>query len=310
MNIHLDLTTNTEIFNPLSPKGQWIEHRFGIRNLDLELDINIAKHILDQDNINSVTLNCSYGDALSYTHIVELLDYCYEKGKYCTIITYGSNLETYIDKIKKYNFMIFLKLSDKVFLNADVDHLLKICKGYQNVIVENTIFKHNKINNIKQSCEQYNFDYSEIMGYDLSGFCTSIIDENKNWLYDVHSLSSAEPKTLVKTTKAWHRLKMFVRPVLGKSILEKPNVPDVNETDSWLGDNEDIVITLSGHVFKNLERASIFANALCPDWDSKNWDLNSDYNLKICGVLKKFIKADLDNYDLSKKQFSDITPFC
>lgn len=310
MNIHLDLTTNTSIFNPLSPKGQWVHHRFGSRNLNLELEFDIVKHILDQKNVNNITLNCTYGDSLSYTYIDDLLDYCNEKQKYCTIITYGSNIEKYIEKISKYKFMLFLKISDKVFLNADVDYILDACKDYKNVMLENTKFKHNNDDKIKQICQDNQWIYLEQKGYDLSGFCTSIIDEHSNWLYDVHSIDSNEPKTLVKTTKAWHRLKMFVRPINGVSILNKPYVSHTPYTDDWLSDNNDIVVSLSGHVIKNLERANIFANALCPDWDGKKLDLDSDYNLKICGVLNKFNKANLDDYDLHYKKFSEITPFC
>lgn len=310
MNIHLDLTTNTSIFNPLSAKGQWVHHRFGARNLNLELDFDIVKHVLNQASVNNITLNCTYGDSLSYTNIDNLLDYCHDKKKYCTIITYGSNIEQYIEKISEYNFMLFLKLCDKVYLNADIENILDVCKNYKNVMIENTIFKHNDSDKIKQICQDNQWIYLEQRGYDLSGFCTSIIDEHSNWLYDVHSTNSNETRTLIKSTKAWHRLKMFVKPMNGESILNKPYIPHTQYTDDWLPANDDIVVSLSGHVIKNLERASIFANALCPDWDGKKLDLDSDYNLKICGVLNKFNKKNLSDYSLHHRRFNQITPFC
>lgn len=309
MNIHLDITTKSIVHNTLSAHGQWIQHRFGKRKLELELSVEDIETVLENKNVNHITLTSMFGDPLDHSDINNILECINNYGKSCTIITYGGNLDA-LKEAQKYNFSLFIRLCDKVFLNADIDKIVESCKGYSNVMLENTIFKHNSNTYINDICIDNNWNYFETNGFDISGFCTSIINENGKWLYDVHSVHSLEPLTLEKTTKAWHRLKMFVKPILGQSILEKPKLPVVNLTDEWLPENDDVFVTVSGHVISNRERASIFTNALCNDWSVDELDLEQDYNLKIISVLRRFTRTNLEDFCIHTKRFSTITPFC
>jgi len=309
MNIHLDITTNSTVFNPLSGKAQWVQHRFGKRNFDAELTVEDIENVLSSKNVKHITLASVYGDPLDHSDIANVLECINNYGKSCTIITYGGNLSS-LKLAQKYNFALYIRVCDKVFLNANIDDIVKTCKGYNNVMIENTIFRHNNNNLIEDICDKNDWQYFKTYGFDISGFCTSVFNEKGDWLYDVHSLESNEPITLEKTTRAWHRLKMFVKPTKGRSILSKPKLPVVNKDDSWLPNNSDIFVTVSGHVIQNRERAIIFSNALCDDWDPYNLDLNEEYNLRILSVLRRFIRTNLDDFSIHCKRFESITPFC
>jgi len=305
MNIHLDITTKSKVYNPLSAKGQWIHHRFGKRNLDLELEIGTIEKVLSNSEIDHITLFSIYGDPLDHTHIVDVLDCINNYGKSCTICTYGMNSDA-IKVAKEYNFSLFIKVCDKVFLNQELDIVVKNCQDYNNVMLENTVFKHTDNNNVETVCKENNWQYFTTPGMCISGFCSSIIDEKGNWLYDVHS-TDHEGSTLVKTTKGWHRLKMFVKPMLGKSILDNPIIitKDLDISD-MMTDNKDIVVTVSGHVIKNMDRAVVFSNALCSDWDANQLRHNEPYEAYIGVILSEFSRSNLDEINLNKlSSFAD-----
>ena len=79
MNIHLDITTNSTVYNPLSLKGQWVHHRFGKRNLTMELPLDIIKKVLSSNTITSVVFESAYGDPLDYTNFDQLIEFLAEE---------------------------------------------------------------------------------------------------------------------------------------------------------------------------------------------------------------------------------------
>lgn len=306
MNIHLDITTNSTVYNPLSAKGHWIHHRFGERKLNMELPLEAIKKVISNDAVTSVTFESVYGDPLDYTHFDQLIDYLQTVQKGCSFVTYGMNTDA-IKLIKENNFFMYIKVCDKVFLNQDIVSVFNNISGYKNCMIENTIFKHNNNDSIKNECSQLEVPYVSTPGFNISGFCTSIIDADGNWLYDVHTVDSNETITLEKTSNAWHRLKMFVKPKEGVSILDKPSIKEtkddyleqISQDDNWY-------ITVSGHCIKNRERATVFSSALCSDWIAGDLSLTEPYEYKLLGILGEFSNSNLDSYNVLDIAISDI----
>jgi len=307
MNIHLDITTNSTVYNPLSLKGQWVHHRFGKRNLTMELPLDIIKKVLSSNTVTSVVFESAYGDPLDYTNFDQLIEFLAEEKIGSSFVTYGMNTDA-ISLIKENNFFMFIKVCDKVFLNQDIVTVLNNVSGYKNCMIENTVFKHNNNDSIKKECLQLEIPYLSTPGFNVSGFCTSIINENGNWLYDVHSIDSAEPDnlTLTKTTHAWHRLKMFVKPKKNKSILDNPILPKITDYEKDLNLDNNWYITVSGHCIKHRDRANIFSAALCNDWEPNELSKNESYERMILGVLGEFTNVDLQDYSVFDMDISEI----
>lgn len=306
MNITLDITTKTSIHNPLSAKGQWIFHRFGERNIDLELSLNQIKNVIEQINPTHITLESVFGDPLCHSNIEHVLKLIHQNNIHCTIITYGMEKDA-VHLVQDYNFSLFIKVCDKVFLGSNIHFIDEQYKNYKNIMIENTLFKHTATPEVKSICEKNNWQYFETDGVMLSGFCTSVIDQHGNWLYDVHSVNERRPNTLVKTSEAWHRLKMFVKPVVGDSILNKPILKMPKEDLMHLLPNtNDCFVTVSGHVFNNREKAVIFSNALCSDWCSTKFDLQQDYEKYILSVLYHIRQIDFESISINNKNINNV----
>jgi hypothetical protein len=284
MNINLDITTNSSAYNPIGAKGQWVQHRFGERKISLELTITQINSILSSIDSTNVTLESVFGDPLDHSLFNQVLHTLKLHNIHATIITYGSNIAALKSALNS-NCTVFIKVCDKVFLDTNFDAIVEACTGHNNVMFENTVFKHTNNDVVHDVCTKNNWQYFETPGVLLSGFCTSVIDRQGNWLYDVHSKDS-ERETLIKTTEAWHRLKMFVKPVVGQSILNLPEIPrSPILATNFISDNADMFVTVSGHIIKNRERAVVFSNALCTDWESKKLSKNEHYEAGVLAVL-------------------------
>jgi len=58
MNLIIDTTTDSIVFNPLSAQGQWVNHRFGKRKVDYQLESNsLIDYISTLDDIDHVDLS-------------------------------------------------------------------------------------------------------------------------------------------------------------------------------------------------------------------------------------------------------------
>lgn len=304
MNITLDITTYSKVYNPLSAKGQWVCHRFGERPYRNELSVQQIKKVLSELNTTHITLESIYGDPLDHSDIAEVLQLIKDHNIHCTIVTYGMS-EAGVQEARKHGFSLFVKVCDKVFLGSDYNKLVDLHAAYPDTMVETTLFKHNNDDKIKKLCTEHNWQYFETTGIMLSGFCTSVIDRKGKWLYDVHSVSDSRKSTLYKSTEAWHRLKMFVKPILGKSLLDKPELVHIRNQLSAPEDN-NLWITVSGHVIVGREIANIFSNALCNDWHSTMFNLEEDYDTYILLVLLHLSKLDFKSISIDDNSFTDI----
>lgn len=292
MNLILDITTTSSVYNPLSAKGQWVLHRFGERDVNFELSVDVIETVVKSLQPSQVILESVFGDPLCHSNIGDILEMFARYHVHCAIITYGMDN---LDIVSAYNCSLFIKVCNKVFLGSNIDYIRKQLHNNNNVMIENTVFKHTNNSTVKDICTTNNWQYFETHGQLLSGFCSSIIDRSGKWLYDVHSADS-DRETLIQTSEAWHRLKMFVKRVHGKSILEKPDPVAVSDSYlQMLPKNTDIVVTVSGHLIQNRERAVIFSNALCEDWDSKLFNKLEQYEAYVLAVLRSFYRTDLNS---------------
>lgn len=305
MNIHLDLTTSQTVYNPLSAKAQWIHHRFGQRNIDLELPLESVLNVINDPMVSHITLDSCFGDVCEYTHFAQTLEHIHSQNKTCTVITYGMN-KTALDAVKKYNFTIFVKVCDRVFLGSCFEQIIANIGDYDNCIVEETVFKHNQQSRVKSMCCERNWQYYTTHGFAVSGFCTSIIDSTGKWLYDVYPVDSNGPSTLYKNTTAWHRLKMFVKPEEGTSILDNVELPSgSNDISDLLKDNSEVFVSVSGHVLVNRQIATVFSNALCDDWNARKLDRNNDYERNVIRILRAVKKIGLENISINNVNIAD-----
>jgi hypothetical protein len=302
MNITLDITTNSIVFNPLSSQGQWVNHRFGKRKINYQLYINsIIEYISTIYTLEHVTFISIFGDPILHPNIVELCKVLKSENITMTCVTYGmgdNNVFKDLSELGVYFVFKTTGLEDKVFLNTD----WQIIKNNIDTVSQKQIqffkYKHNK-NDLNEL--QSNYDcIVELDGECLCGDCSSIIDEQGNWLYDVHNIDS-KSETLVKTLQSYHYLKHFIKSVKGKSILNKPNdfvLPGLNLEFEFEQTN-DIFVSASGHVFNNNEEMHIFSNALCDDWSLRSFNLNFEYEKKVYYVIRKLLNRDLNVNRLS-----------
>lgn len=309
MNIHLDITTHSTVYNAISAKAQWIHHRFGERKYSAELPIDIINNIAKSCHITHITLMSYFGDPCDHSNFGDVVSTIAKYNKPCTIITYGMN-ESAMKLISSLGFAVYVKVCDKVFLGQDINAVVEHCKLIDTVMIEETVFKHNQYSNVKNICLQHNWQYFYSAGYNLSGFCTSVIDRTGSWLYDVHAVDTDASTTLVKTTAAWHRLKMFVKPVVLRSITDKPAVQLVKQTtEDLVGENTELFVTPSGHIIQHREKAAVFTNALCNDWDPAKLNKNEYYENLVLTILSDLLKVKLDTISLYHNELDSIIEF-
>ena len=74
MNLIIDTTTDSIVFNPLSSQGQWVNHRFGKRKVDYQLDADsLLDYISTLDDLDHVDFISVFGDAMCYTDIEKVV---------------------------------------------------------------------------------------------------------------------------------------------------------------------------------------------------------------------------------------------
>ena len=301
MNLIIDPTTDSIVFNPLSAQGQWVNHRFGKRQLEYQLDIKtLKKYISTLNDLDHVDFVSVFGDPMCYTNIEPLIEFLNEYHISQTIVTYGmgdANLYKRLSDLGAYFVFKTTGIKDKVFLNSNWNIIKQNLDAVKSKQIQFYKFKHNMLD-LKYLNEKYD-NVFEFEGDCIAGDMSNVIDENGNWVYDIHKEGSPKP-TLEKTLQGYHYLKHFVKKVNGKSILDDPEnliLPNMKAFD--IPTEDDRYLSVSGHLFDNYEKMQMFSNALCDDWAFKYFDLNYEYEKKVYYVLSKMIGRELHHIDSS-----------
>ena len=296
MNLIIDTTTDSIVFNPLSSQGQWVNHRFGKRKVDYQLDADsLLDYISTLDDLDHVDFISVFGDAMCYTDIEKVVKFLAKNHISSTIVTYGMGDTMLYERLSELGTYFVFKTAgivDKVFLNTDWNILQDNLNVVKNKQIQFYKFKHNKTD-LQLLKELFN-NVHEYEGDCIAGDMSNVIDEEGNWLYDVHKADSKK-QTLQKTTQGYHYLKHFVKKVKGKSILDDPvNLILPNAQSFDMPKEVDKYLSVSGHLFNNFEEMQIFSNALCDDWLLESFDLRFEYEKKVYYVLSKMIGRKLD----------------
>jgi hypothetical protein len=299
MNLIIDTTTDSIVFNPLSAQGQWVNHRFGKRNINYQLDSNsLIDYISSLNDIDHVDFVSVFGDPMCYTDIEKVVSFLTSHHISSTIVTYGMgdiNLYKSLSDLGAYFVFKTTGIVDKVFLNADWKIVKANIDAVKNKQIQFIKFKHNKLD-LKYMKELFDKVY-EHDGDCIAGDMSNIVNEEGKWLYDVHTVDSNKP-TLEKSLQGYHYLKHFVKKIKGKSILDNPdNFVLPNAKAFEMEQQEDIYLSVTGHVFYNYEEMQIFSNALCDDWELQAFNLDYEYEKKVYYVLTTLMGRQLYHID-------------
>lgn len=319
--INVDLTTKNTVYNTLSPQAQWVQHRFGRRDYpELEIDLDCVKSVIEHsdDTINFISI---FGDPSQHTKIHEILE-CVPQGK----VVFNSHLN-FTDNLlieilnKKHAYVVVPcygidDLADKIALRTDwqqVESNLKYLKC--TVCIEFYLFEHNfhQLDAIQTLCNTLSLELKIKRGTSLhpAGY-SPIVDENKNWLYDVYScdetVHTIKWPTLNQTVNGYNNLIHFIKDFSGASILNRPNFYKI--TKEFKVDN--ISVSSTGHVFPSFDLHQIFSNALCTDWNfsfsnitkENKISIKPEYN-HICAALTTIEKM-LKFNSLNDNQYTKI----
>jgi hypothetical protein len=336
MTVHIDLTTSNTVYNPFSAQGSWIQHRFGKRDYpDTELNLARVINYLSQID-DQVFLISSFGDSLCYSGISDLL----KLNKNFIIHSYanikddklfnllGESTSTAVIKLSGID-----QLADKVYLNSKWDTIknnISILKS--KCLIEFELFDHNayQVEALLELCDKFNIKLKIVPGTSLNGVVlsgpkrgfSSVIDENKNWLYDVISLNSPFPddflsaadmlkfninapdaSRLVQTTEGYQTLRTFVKGSKGKTILSHPLTFKVKNEKSQRP-LKGFSLSVTGHVLPSESITKCFSNMLCTDWkvnhkDVFTGDQTNNYLLNIAKLVNQINSLDLNKIHYS-----------
>ena len=149
MNLIIDPTTDSIVFNPLSAQGQWVNHRFGKRQLEYQLDINtLKKYISTLNDLDHVDFVSVFGDPMCYTNIEPLIEFLNEYHISQTIVTYGmgdANLYKRLSDLGAYFVFKTTGIKDKVFLNSNWNIIKQNLDAVKSKQIQFYKFKHNML---------------------------------------------------------------------------------------------------------------------------------------------------------------------
>lgn len=314
-NIRIDTTTNSKVFNPMSASGQWLCSSFGKRspgtyNAQYPVLVEMTQDLPD---LQSVTLYSEYGDAMEWSHIFAWLRVMTYQGVYTMIETYGMQDSKLYSQIADQSVYVVFNIdgmweqSGKVFLNSDwkiIKENIRILGSKAHVKFHK--FKHNAYqeNALQAFCVACKATLEVVQDPLFGRRMHSVIDEQKNWLYDVHDINWTGP-TLHKTSIGWNTLKTKVLNIKGTPIDENPDITVPYEASSL--DTDDMInITVKGHVIKGSSISQIFSNALCNDWTAQGIDTKNDYNQSVLLELSRLSKKDLGAINIYKNNINSI----
>jgi hypothetical protein len=316
--INIDITTKNTVYNTLGPQAQWVQHRFGRREYpDLDLSSEVVKRVVSntEDTINFISV---YGDPSCHPDILSILE-SVPAGKLVFNTYLNIENDELIKILNEKNAYIVIPiygindLCSKVTLYADWQLILKnLDKLTTQVCIEFYQFNHNayQVNQLTKICEDRKFDLKIKTNVSLhpSGL-SSIVSDDGIWLYDIFNCNNSNRSVeLHKTSQGYNNLIQFVKPIKGKSILNKPAFFKMAENYTY---DTSLSVSVTGHVFPSFELHQLFSNALCTDWnfsfskikDSDGVSIKEEYKY-LCSSLNNVISC-MDN-NLYTEEFDNI----
>ena len=332
----VDVTTHNSVYDALSPQAQWFDHRIGRRNYPtVELTLSQIQQLHDND-AHLFHMVSVYGDVADWSHLTDYLIEHPEKPLY--IDTYGmftkdallllrdANLHRMVIKIDGWGESmgkIHLGQKHEVVMNT----IREVSKNHH-VFVEYYTYKHN-VKDIKcflEFCESMHIHAKLTTGDMNDDGLSCIVDQDGQWLYDVYSagISSdwirskhtknitydavVDDEILHKSVTGFNRLRTFIQPPQGRSILNNPILPSLsaltNDTiiSKFTSRSQTKSCTVTGHVFDNNDLGMLFSMLLGDDWKVTFNDVSTkdQYRLEALYAIKLLAEMDLD---LIKTQF-------
>lgn len=319
---NIDLTTKSTIYNSIGAQAQWIQHRFGRRNYPI-LSLDTASAITAISQINDVIHFMSiFGDPCCHPDFIEILK-SVETGKSVVNTYLNFKNDAIISALSESRSYVVVPiygighLADKILLNSDWDIILQNLTNLQcKVCIEFYCFDHNiaQVEAVKDLCNKYNFDLNIRTGTAIhpDGF-SPIVNEHGEWLYDVYSCSdptNVNWPNLYKTVNGYNSLIQFLRPTKGRSILNNPIFYNVKEKFSY---DNNISISVTGHVFPSFNLHQLFSNALCDDWNLSFENIVGLNKLTIrpdfkylCSAISTIVDILNTDNNIYSKDFKDI----
>ena len=301
----LDVTTHSSVYNTVGPQAQWYAHRWGKRDYP-ELHLDPAK--IPPNNLYH--LACFYGDTAEWKY---LDDFLCKTVATIFIDSYGMFKSSTLELLQQCNIG-FIKIPvdgwdtamGKVHLGQDIESVKHSAYllANKNVQLEYHLYQHNQedVFEFKKFCKENNIPHTIVPGILNDDGISCIISENSKWLYDVYpAVDNSKHIALNKTTLGAQRLKTYIKAPQGRSILHKPNIPNLSMIDipedlkQRYAPSSETFIASSGHCFNNVELGQMFCMLMCSDWqfsvlDIKNMD---DYKLSIVYAGSLLTSMDL-----------------
>jgi hypothetical protein len=301
--ITVDITTRNNVFFSLGPQGQWIQHRFGKRNYPLlDLEISIIEKILSSNK--TVFFRSIYGDPLCHPDIDQILNIIASKSCDVFFFSFLNVDNKIIEKINKipnvhvYCIIDGYKNYGRTILNSNKTQVFKNVSNLSNVTLEYRIYKHN-VRDIKLLEKKFpNAIINLLPGINLVRDFSTVVDENRNWLYDVFPIVDADESlhdpSLNKTIDGYKILANYLVDVEGGvSILDQPALSKfIRKNKTFQYDMNAVSVT--GHIFTSTELMSVFSNALCKDW--KITDFLNSYQVEVNTTLLKILEDGLKSF--------------
>ncbi len=303
--LHLDITSNSKVFNSLLPQGNSYFHKFGKRLYPLS-DLNLSKIFSNVSPHNKIFCNSFFGDSLTHPKLHYLASRCHTFEKELLVFTQGSTVDKVVlEHLKTKNVTIYLNLygafdtANLVTQNLDWDYIKSLIEFYKSkLIIEYHVFKQNvsSIEPLINLCLENNVTLNFKKDYFGNG-PVSIFNEYGEWLYDLNSIDynydildkflandelldiknkfKKEDFKLQKSVLGYSNLKFYLQNKADKNIFDI-KIDNLITEDIDISQEEDVYINFLGYVFKNKILFETFNQCICNDWSK---DLKKYINL-------------------------------
>tara|TARA_B100000900_G_scaffold359979_1_gene331753 strand:- start:803 stop:1858 length:1056 start_codon:yes stop_codon:yes gene_type:complete len=323
VELHLDLTSDNNIFNCLTPQGNWYFHKFGKRNFPIsEISYPILLKYLKVTSVDKILCDSFYGDSFLYKNVLDLAKYCDTNNIELTVTTHGSKLQNdVLSKLQDTNTTIYLKLfgcfdtANLITKELDWDYIQTLLELFKNkIIVEYNTFNENtkNINKLIELCYKNNNGIIFKRGNIFGDWKSSIIDSKGEWLYDfsdpffkenIYDIFLNGDKLLSykdnfilnttdlnRTTYGYNKLLSYLTNKKYKNILdynmEHPFKIEVEKEDTTY-------INYMGYTFTNRQIYETFNHCLSNDWSK---DLPNYVNLHNENLDVNLFQGDMNTY--------------
>lgn len=285
----LDVTTNNTVYNTIGLQAKWFAHRWGKRSypsLDLELSDIPASPIYH--------LACVYGDPADWKYID---DFLLTTNQTVFLDTYGMFTTSTLELLKDVSVgFVHLHVDGwnttmgKVYLGQQLDSVKDTVFALPaSTTLIYSVYQHNvcDIPEFIEFCEKHNIKYKIKPGDITDNGLSCIVNQDSEWLYDIwaaptddlEAMDFSQHTPLYKSTTGGQRLVTFMRPPEGRSIIDKPLLPNLSTLDisqeikNKFTDGDPCFVSTNGIVFSNCALGQLFMALLGTDWKFTVLDL-------------------------------------